>query len=313
MKRTYIIATIAVVAIAAFVYFFWGSTLRSNALRVAGVSVDWFNAPFTLAARGSGNGDAQRISYIDLSSGLASKTAVMSGDADIGLSALPPLLRDPKAREELVILACYMRSDSVIGFATTKQDVPISNLSIGIVEGTISEIYLAQLVELKGGNFVSVRPNLKLVGIRPPDGPALLQNGSLDAAVLWEPHLSRAGEIEGVVVDRMPNLYEISVCAVASRNSLENKQQAVLRFVDRMRRYSQLIEQEKPVPPAELIDLLPASLKIGPAWELVDFSIVTNRDAIATRLANEVRMLKVSGLLVNDVDFSALLSELPGS
>lgn len=282
---------------------------RASELIVATVVADWFNAPLTFAVNDSDLLKDVTIGTVDFSSGLASKTSVLRGNADVGLAAFPPLIRDPAALNDILILACYMRSDNAVGIATKKSAAPLEE-KIGVVLGTISEIYLAQYVQNSGRKYLQEKSQLNLVGIRPPDGAAQLANGSIGTAVLWEPHLSRAQQVDGVEILRSPGLYEFSVCLISTRVGYTNKKTAIDRLISSIKKASQVASSNPEKFLSGLQGHVPNKTLKEAKWETVDFTIVQNKALVSERLKREITSLREAGLLTSDVDISGLVSAL---
>lgn len=273
-------------------------------LKFATVSSDWFNAPFNLALNDQQLLSEIKVRKLDFTSGLASKTAVLGGDVDVGLAALPPLLRDPIARQKIVILACYMSSDLVIGVATKDTANPLAG-RIGLIEGTISEIYFKALTDIE-----QVGEQSSIVGIRPPDGVTLLANGSIDTAIVWEPHLHRAEQLDDVSVTRTSGLYEVNVCAIAARDTYSAKADSIDLFLSSLARASKKISSAPDELRSEVQESLPNNIQIGEVWNDVDFTFVNDRVSIQDKLRRELSALQNAELIEGDINYNGLLEIL---
>ena len=282
---------------------------RQDNLKIASVSADWFNAPFTLAINDAVQSGDIDISAIEFTSGLSSKTAVMSGAADVGLAALPPLLRDANVPSKIVILGCYMSSSEVLGLVSTRASDDILSGKIGIVEGTISEIFLSEYIRTIGKSYTELKDDLRIIGVRPPDAPLLLTNGSADTVVIWEPHLSRAkseSDLKAVIT----NIYAITICAIANKESLAQKRELIEQFETFIRKNVALLSVSDDGTIASLNKVLPPSSDVVVSdLKKVEFGYWQGQNWMEETLKKESETLFRAGFSKTLIDVERLIDD----
>lgn len=275
-------------------------------LVVATVSRDWFNAPVILAEAELDASDF-KIRTIDQKSGLASKIAVQGGNAHIGLASPVPLLRDVSAWENMVILGVYMSSDAVIGVVTRGKDLNSLKPPYGIVRGTISEIYFASLNQQIGGKLMN-NPS-EILDIQPPDAGLQLKNGSINTAVIWEPHLVRAMQMTEPETNLLTpkGIYSVNVALITSRSALVTHRDGINRFRKLVAEKSSQIASDRDSTRQKIQDLL----ELGPntldrAWDTVDFSFRDSKIELEKILEDEMEALEKAGMLDKNARTGAL-------
>ena len=151
--------------------FLLGCNKKGDELTLADASVVWWMGPGTIAQKDSiyaKNG--LKVRTFSMQTGLESKNAVVSGAADIGLTATTPLAMGAFQKENLVVLCSYMVSDNLLSLLTPKSDdtafsKPTS--PIAIVKGTISELYFYNYMETHF-SVGDIRP-LNQLNVKPAD------------------------------------------------------------------------------------------------------------------------------------------------
>lgn len=277
------------------------SCSREENIRVAHVPQDWFNAPLTLAIGGwPGEPAAEHVNTFSMASGLASKTAVMSSNAEVGLASPVVLLRDSSSGSRIRILGCYMQSSAVIGIATRGTDV---EEPIGYVAGTISEVFLANYMIRAGRGDSYFSGRMRKVPLLPPNTVQALK-GESDAAAsvrsvaIWEPHLSRARREAQATVLPNPSVYTVHVCLIARRDVSGAQRTAIDQFARRVAQASAYITGH-PDDARTLVEStagLPAGA-LQRTWGQVDFRYVAGRPELEAILQEEVQALQAARML----------------
>ncbi|HYJ82426.1 MAG TPA: hypothetical protein VEW26_06230 [Allosphingosinicella sp.] len=284
---------------------------RTEDIRIAHVPQDWFNAPMILAINGwEGEPAAAQVNTFSLASGLASKTAVMSGNAEVGLASPVVLLRDPESARKLKLLGCYMRSGSVIGLASRGATV---EPPVGYVAGTISEVYLASYMIKAGRGADYFSGRIRKVPLLPPNTVQALKGAtdgspSVNSVAVWEPHLSRAKREAGATIQRDPSVYRVHVCLIANRSAYGTRRAAIDRFAGRVARASAYIGSapDKARAVVESKVGMPAGA-LEAIWRDVDFRYVSEPAALQTFLREESEALRRARMLRGAPDTASLL------
>lgn len=274
---------------------------RTEDIRVANVPQDWFNAPLTLAISGWPDGSRPaNVSTFSLPSGLASKTAVMAGNAEIGLASPVVLLRDPAAAGKIKILGCYMRSGHVVGIATRTGKV---EAPIGYVAGTISEVFLASYMLKEGRAEDYFSGKIRKVPLTPPNTASAISGpagaaGSVNSVVTWESHLSAAAAETDKPVIRDPSLYVVNVCLIANRAAYRDRQAAINSFAAQVAKASGLIMAK---PDESRAEVEKATKKPAGAlraiWGQVDFRWVADQASLRNAIRTEAEALQRTNMI----------------
>lgn len=115
----------------------------------------------------------------------------MAGSSEV--TTIGQLHQNPDLRALLV----YEQSGKYLKVVTGKNITDPSQIKkMGIVAG-LSEISAIKFLQSKGINPTSVN----LVSASPPDIPALLQKGDIDAYVLWEPWPTKGVQLGGKILE----------------------------------------------------------------------------------------------------------------
>jgi NitT/TauT family transport system substrate-binding protein len=123
--------------------------------------------------------------------------AMVAGTIDTAGSADSTVLARA-AREDIRALGIFVEDEGNYVKLVTREDIddPSQIKTMGIVPGSISEYGAFRLMRSEGIDPETV----KLVPTGPPELPALLEQGDVDAFVIWEPWPTRAEEMGGKVL-----------------------------------------------------------------------------------------------------------------
>jgi ABC-type taurine transport system substrate-binding protein len=113
MKNTFQYSVL--IALCSTLLFSCHSGDKTNELTLADASVVWWMGPGTIAQKDSiYEKNELKVKTFSLQTGLESKNAVLSGAADIGLTATTPLAMGAFNKENLIVLCSYMESNSLL-------------------------------------------------------------------------------------------------------------------------------------------------------------------------------------------------------
>lgn len=281
---------------------------RTVRLAEAG-SVWWSSAPtLVMSTKGNLNSPGMVLEKFDVLTGLASKNAVVQGNADIGVVSSSPLVMAIAAGEPVVVLGSYMRSSHLFAIihAMPEQQATIHDLPVpvGFVKGTNSETYVREYLRRYGspgdlerldGNSVALRAN----GILPS-----FTSGSVATVSIWEPiaseviDASQEGRGQDVRVIRDPDIYENWAFFVTSADTWNRRRPELLEFMASARVAAEFI-RENPGDARELVEDH-YGYKAGwlkNTWDNVDFELVTERDRLAGALTREAELLRAHGMI----------------
>ena len=280
----------------------------------AAANTTWWTAP-TIVATTNDLFSKQKLKVrtFDVMTGLASKNAVISGAADVGLVAATPLAMGAYKEEPVQILGCYAQSDSLIAIVTRKQqnintsdECDAVQEKVAIVPGTISEWYLYSF--LKDANQCD--PNnlknmengkLSTVHLRPQDIPNVMKKGDAESAVIWEPFVTM---IEPNPDDpnakynvlRKPGIYTLSLYLITRPDVIEKKPKEIEAFVKAVSQACSTVEDSNEMIQRKMEDKFEYEHgSLNKLWKLVVFSFRQNPDEIEREIRNDIEIAKALG------------------
>lgn len=278
---------------------------RKGKLTFALPTSDWWTAaPFILKESESFYKDQGiELDIADVSSGLASKNAVLAGTADLGLAAATPLALAAAREEKLVILGTYLRSSAVVGLVR-RADAPPGQVPpepVAVVKSTISESFLYAYLARKGNQGVVETKQLRELATRPADVPAVLSSGSAKSAVVWEPFLSLAGKREGFVVERSDD-FEVNLYLLARPSVVRDHPDDVAKFLAAVTRACGYLRDHSPQAQRQLEDhfRFPDHF-LAEVWPLVHYEVVDDRARMTKEILREAQTARKLGYLDRDL------------
>ena len=272
-----------------------GCKNREDDIVIATVSNDWFNAPVIMAEQ-SVKLENKRFKTFDQRSGLASKNAILSKNAQIGLASPVVLLRDPKCWKDIVVLGVYMQSHSVIGVVTKGDSIEDLPEPFGIVRGTISEVYYKGLMSKLGLTAPALEQ--KLLDVSPPDIAIHLRNGTIGSGFIWEPHLSRAGKLDNVTVFLSDDIYTVNVALIASREALISDPDGIYFFVQKVKDACEQITENPNEAAMKIVSLVGIESELlEKSWHTVDFRFENDRTRLKEIFSTEIEALKIANMM----------------
>ena len=257
--------------------FLLGCSSRDNELTLADASVVWWMGPGTIAQKDSiyaKNGLI--VKTFSMQTGLESKNAVVSGAADIGLTATTPLAMGAFQKENLIVLCSYMVSDNLLSLLTPKSDnTTFSEPTppIAIVKGTISELYFYNYMTTYFPNIAV--SSLNQLNVRPADAVNAVRGGSAKSAVLWEPFATMLSEqVSDLRINRAEDCYTHRMYIVTTPEVLAKKRSAIEKFVKSFGQACDLLN-ENPTKGKEILkSTFPNNeSSMNALWDKVDFSL----------------------------------------
>lgn len=181
--------------------------------------------------------------------------AIQSGDADVGTFGSVPMLTSVSKGIPLRLIAYnhgapnrkyYNDNQGVVASAASgvkEGDIAgLAGKKLGMPIGTAAEPYVNGLLEKAG-----VDPNsIKIVNIGPPDLAIALQQGSIDAAVVWEAFVSTiVKEVDGAVLvmrGNSPGWFDPGT-TVTSQKTIDEKREVLKRYLSAQAEIHQWVRQ----------------------------------------------------------------------
>jgi ABC-type nitrate/sulfonate/bicarbonate transport system substrate-binding protein len=276
---------------------------KENELTLADASVVWWMAPGSIAQKDSiYEKNGLKVKTFSLQTGLESKNAVISGAADIGLTATTPLAMGGFNRENLIVLCSYMESNSLLSVLTTQNDTalfPKPEPPIAIVRGTISELYFYNYIKTYYPDInVST---LNQVIVKPADATNAVKGGSANSVVIWEPFATMLFEqMTDLKVCRAENVYTHRMYIVTTPEILKKKRVAIQKFIKSFEQACELLNTNPAKGKAILKSIFPQQeSSMNALWEKVDFSLKFDYETM-------------KDLIIKDARISSDLGQTPG-
>jgi ABC-type nitrate/sulfonate/bicarbonate transport system substrate-binding protein len=222
--------------------------------------------------------------------------AMVAGSIDVAGSADSTILARA-GRTPLRALGLFVEDKGNYVKLVTSKDIddPSQIKTMGIVPGSISEYGAFKLLRSEGIDPASV----KMVDAGPPEMPALLQNGDIDAFVMWEPWPTRAEEMGGKVLMKSGD-FDLSYMLVvaAQKDWLDSHQEEAKALMDSLAEAAEKVEED----PGAAADAAGTAAKLPPeqvegAIADLDFA-VRPFEARDTRTWNEIADFLVERKLV---------------
>ena len=143
----------------------------------------------------------------EFDSGKASLIALLNDEGiDIGAAAPTPIMFNSFGREDFVVFSTFAYAWEDIKVIANR-DRGINNAkdlkgkTIGTLMGSTGQFFTETFLL-----FNSISPNdVEMVNIAPSDLPEALNNGRIDAQVIWEPHGTTARKLLGDRAIRLPS------------------------------------------------------------------------------------------------------------
>lgn len=210
----------------------------------ADASKVWWLAPTIIANQNNIYTDNKlELKTFDVTTGLASLNAVLSGTADIGMVAATPLAMAAYTKENIVILGSFVEADNLIAILTN--DTSDIKSPITIVKGTISEFYFIKYMKKKYGQDFKIE-NYNYLYKKPETAANSLTTNDANCAVIWEPYITKyLGENKNINIIRERNIYTLKLYLVTRPEILEKKKEQVVKFVKSIKMACELIENDK--------------------------------------------------------------------
>jgi len=235
-------------------------------------------APGTIAQKDSiyaKNG--LNVKTFNMQTGLESKNAVISGAADIGLTATTPLAMGAFNKENLIVLSSYMVSDNLLSLLTPKSDdtslYSKPTTPIAIVKGTISELYFYNYMTTHFSD--TDISTLNQLNVKPADVVNSVKGGSAKSAVIWEPFATMLSEqVPELKINRAADSYTHRMYIITTPEVLAKKRSAIEKFVKSFGQACEFLNKNPEKSKEILVSIFPqqkSSMEL--LWDKVDFSL----------------------------------------
>ncbi|MDR2496189.1 MAG: ABC transporter substrate-binding protein [Tannerellaceae bacterium] len=259
---------------------------KENELTLADASVVWWMAPGSIAQQDSiYEKNGLNVTAFSLQTGLQSKNAVISGAADIGLTATTPLAMGAFNKENLIVLCSYMESNSLLSLLTSAQtnssQFPEPERPVAIIRGTISELYFYNYLRTYYPN-VRIDDAKQLSITQPADALNVMRGDNAKSVVIWEPFATILSEkMPNLKVCRAEDVYTHRMYIVTTPEVLDKKRVAVQKFLKSFEQACELLNTNPAKGKAILKAIFPQQeSSMNMLWDKVNFSLQFDYDAM---------------------------------
>jgi len=285
MKKSLSVLALLVIGIAIY-YIVGKSELAEEELIFADASKVWWTAP-TIVAKSEGffRKNGVKVKAFDVNTGLASKNAVLSGSADIGLVASTPLAIGATKNEQVLVLGKYVSSKHLLSILSEididnsrciqnnrECDKLIKQLTMAYVPGTISEFYLIKYLQKHKKLTLLEQFKKHSLKLAPPAIPSSfgssVGNRRINMAVIWEPLASEIRKPRSNIKNSYtlgqskpdPELYELALYLITTPEVWKKKRTAVLKFVKAVAQAGKFITDNSDVVRRKLVSCQPCNV-----------------------------------------------------
>lgn len=276
---------------------------QKDEITLADASVVWWMAPGIIAQKNNlYEKNGLSVKSFDVQTGLASKNAVLSGSADIGLVATSPLATGALTKENLIILGSYVDSKALLATITPKTDANFSKPvpPVAIVKGTISEIYFYKYMKKY---FPNDDPNtINQLNVKPPDIANTVKNGDAKSAAIWEPFATMiASSDANLKINRSEEVYTHRIYIITTPETLQKKRSAIEKFVKTFQEASDFIKNNPQQAKDTIKSVFAAQEKsMNDLWDKVDFTLKFDYDNMKSLIVEDAEVLSALGLTPKD-------------
>jgi ABC-type nitrate/sulfonate/bicarbonate transport system substrate-binding protein len=290
-------------------------------LILADSSISWWMAP-TIVAHEKMLDDQDfytmngiKVSTFDMQTGLASKNALLSGSADLGIVASTPLASGLQAKEDLLVLCSFVDSYHLLALLTPSDTIEPPHYSppeapVALVEGTISQWYFLKYVRahFREKGYENA---LKVARAKPADIQNLLRNQkSAKSASIWEPYVTQiARKDPNLRINRDTTLYEHRIYLVTRPSVWKAKHKTIKLFIRSLQAASDYIRSNRELVQKRLMSKFPEQKEsMESLWEKVDFSIKFDYANMKKLIYEDAETLQLVDTLATTPDSARLNS-----
>lgn len=248
--------------------------------------------------------------WTDFKSGPLVNEAVASGHDDIGFMADMPAILAKSSGQDIQIVGNVAYGEKALALLvkptsniTSLEDLKGRKIAYG--KGTYAQHLLALLLEKGNLTFNDIQS----VNLPAGDMPTALENGQIDAAVIWEPFISQlvtAGKAK-VIADgtgiKRGNLVTYAVNSYAKEHP-----QIIAAYIKACQRASDYIKEN----PKEAAELIAKDMKVDPSILESTFQNLHYDQALTPEDINEIKKVKdyllQQKLIQNDIDMDSFIN-----
>jgi ABC-type nitrate/sulfonate/bicarbonate transport system substrate-binding protein len=227
--------------------------------------------------------------------------AVLGGGVLVGTAAETPVVFAALNGLPVRIIATLNRFEpfDLVGIKEIATGKDLKGRKIGVPQGTNAHYFFGKILASAGLSASDVIA----VNLSPADFVSSLANGSIDAFVWTEPHISQAmsmGEGKFHVV-QFPNLYFGYSAVITLQNTIDKEPQTLIKVLRALQSADQMIAKDANA----AADLTAERIKLDPKvarayWPRVHFGMALTKDEIIRELESQAKWAIESKLVRPD-------------
>lgn len=251
-----------------------------------------------------------KIKYQSFNSGTLVNESFAAGESDIGVLGDVPAIIARGSGQEIEIISNVAYGEKALAILVSKES-DIKNTSqlkgkkVAYVKGSYAHHLLAIVLENEELTF----DDIQSVNLSAPDITGAIDNGQVDAGVLWEPYITIGTEsnLEKVLVDGI-GLKRANLVAIANKDYAENNDKAVEAFLKAYQKACKYINEN----PEEASKLITKDLNIDTDTLVKIFKNFNYTEKISNEDIAELKkvesFLEDKKLIPNNVDIESLIN-----
>jgi sulfonate transport system substrate-binding protein len=231
-----------------------------------------------------------KYEWTDFKSGPLVNEAVASGHADIGFMADMPAILAKSSGQDIQIVANIAYGEKALALIVSpNSDITsvgqLKGKKVAYAKGTYAQHLLSLLLKKEGLTFNDIQS----VNLAAGDMPAALENGQIDAAVLWEQFISQsvAANKARVVADGT-GIKRGNLVTYAMKPYAQDHPEVIEAYIKACQRGSEYIKSN----PKEAAELIASDMKVEPVILESIFKNLQYDQALKNEDIDEIKKVK---------------------
>lgn len=251
-----------------------------------------------------------KVKWQSFKSGTLVNESFAAGESDIGVLGDVPAIIAKGSGQDIEIISNVAYGEKALAILVAKESTinDISQLKdkkIAYVKGSYAHHLLSVILEKEGLTF----KDIESVNLDAADIQAAINNGQVDAGVLWEPYitLGEKSGLEKVLVDGT-NIKRSNLVSIAKKEYDENNEEVVEAFIKAYRQGCEYLNEN----PEEAAKLISKEINVSEddlidIFKNINYTEDINSDDI-NALKEVEKFLEDENLISNKVDIDELIN-----
>ena len=230
--------------------------------------------------------DGVTVKWSSFTSGPPMNESFAAGQQDIGFVGDTPAIIGKSSGQDNRIFATAASGPKGFALAVIK-DSPIKTVAelkgkkVAVTKGSYAHHLLVLLLQNAGLTVADIQ----LIHLTPPDLVAIFSKGDVDAAVTWEPFLSKLEDVGGKVIADGTGVKLGLLVIFSTQKYLDRNPEVAKKFIQAYKRGAEFIKEH----PAEAATIIAAEIKLPPAQLLKLFEKFDYNPAITAADIDELK------------------------